>query len=550
MDMIRDLWMKKKAGGSFLCVAACILFLISCARGPSLASNKNTPAAPKHFILTGTADLQGMMTALPAKGKDTQAPVGGISRIATLIKQMKAANPGRVIAVSTGDDLMGTFFHVFKGKAIFTLMSHAGYDLFAPGNHEFDKGPAVFANALSVAGFQTLCSNLAVKNTPLQGKCSPYFLRAYDGVTFGFFSLITQNLPYVTSAEPVRVRRGNARSARQRVALLKEKGADVVIALTHIGARYDRELAARVSGIDIIFGGHSHAYLKKPVVVGKTLIVNGGEKGAFLVKLDFFTGTGGKIIPGKTRYTLIPVRDAIKPDPKVAKLLAAYRKSLPAAVVLGTTDKPWDLSKKAVRQSESSVADLINNLLKKKFKVAVVLNNSGAFRGKKVYPAGNITDIMLQQIDEFRNYAYTLEIQGNYIREILERSAANYGLGGFMQVAGLRYTIDFNAGKQTLAKDASGHLKVAVRGHRVKRIEIQDASGAWTPLNPEKYYRVLTNSFLVDKEGDGYFWFKKYAKNVNNTYSTFYSILSEYVQNHKVVSPPAPDGRIKILGKP
>ena len=118
-----------------------------------------------------------------------------------------------------------------------------------------------------------------------------------------------------------------------------------------------------------------------------------------------------------------------------------------------------------------------------------------------------------------------------------------------MQVAGLRYTLDLNAAKQTLVKDVSGHLKVGARGHRVKQIEIQDKSGTWKSLSPKKYYRVLTNSFLVDKEGDGYFWFRKYAKNVNNTYSTFYSILSEYVQNHKVVSPPAPDGRIKILGK-
>ena len=533
----------------FFCAAACIGLLTSCAGGPSPVSNKIGPDATKHFILTGTADLQGVMTALPAKNDAPGNPVGGISRIATLIKQMKAANPGRVIAVSTGDDLMGTFFHVFKGKAIFTLMSHAGYDIFAPGNHEFDKGPAVFADALTFAGFQILCSNLIVENTPLQGKCRPYLLRDYNGVTFGFFSLITRNLPYVTSAEPVRVTESNICSAKQMVALLKKKGADVIIALTHIGARYDRELAARVSGIDIIFGGHSHGYLKKPAVVGKTLIVNGGEKGAFLVKLDFFTGTAGKIIPGKTDYTLIPVRNTIKPDTEIAKLLSAYRKSLPAAIVLGTTNKPWDLSKKAVRQSESSVADLINNLLRKKFKVSIVLNNSGAFRGKKIYPAGHITDIMLQQIDEFRNYAYTLEIEGRYIREILERSAASYGRGGFMQVAGLRYTLDLNAAKQTLVKDASGHLKVGARGHRVKQIEIQDKSGTWKSLSPKKYYRVLTNSFLVDKEGDGYFWFRKYAKNVNNTYSTFYSILSEYVQNHKVVSPPAPDGRIKILGK-
>ncbi len=81
------------------------------------------------------------------------------------------------------------------------------------------------------------------------------------------------------------------------------------------------------------------------------------------------------------------------------------------------------------------------------------------------------------------------------------------------------------------------------------KIDVQTPSGTWEPLKPEKTYTILTNSFLVDREGDGYFWFKRYGKNVKNTYSTFYSILAEYVQNQHEVSPPDPDGRIKILRK-
>ena len=53
----------------------------------------------------------------------------------------------------------------------------------------------------------------------------------------------------------------------------------------------------------------------------------------------------------------------------------------------------------------------------------------------------------------------------------------------------------------------------------------------------------------MDKEGDGYFWFKRYGQDIKNTYSTFYSILSEYVQNRHEVSPPDPDGRIEIVKK-
>jgi 5'-nucleotidase len=388
-----------------------------------------------------------------------------------------------------------------------------------------------------------------VAGTPLQGKCAPFLLKKYDGITFGFFSLMTEDFPFVTSGAPVHLKVDNITMAKRVVALLRSKGANVIIALTHVGTKKDREIATKVPGIDIIFGGHSHHYLRKLLVVGNTVIVNGGERGTHLVKLDFFVSPEKKLLPEKTLYTLIPINNTLEPDPAVEALLASFRKQLPPAIILGTTNKPWDLSKKAVRLSESGVADLINNLMRKKFKVDIVLNNSGAFRGKKVYPPGKITDTMPKEIDEFRNYAYTLNMKGKYIREILEHSASSYGRGGFMQVSGLRYVIDIARPKQILGKDENGHLKIVTPGHRVVKIEVLSPSGSWEPLNPEKTYNILTNSFLVNKEGDGYFWFKKFGKNSNNTYSTFYSILSEYVQNHHEVSPLNPDGRIKIVGK-
>ncbi len=486
----------------------------------------------------------------PAQEVDRSRPVGGIARIAVLLKLIKSAVPGHVIAVSTGDDLMGPYFHTFKGKAIFTLMSRAGYDIFAPGNHEFDRGPAVFAHALKYAGFRCLGSDLAVKGTPLQGMCRPYLLKRYGDVTFGFFSLLTEDLPYVTSAAPVHLKADNITMANRMVSLLRRKGADVVIALTHVGAKMDREIAKKVYGIDIIFGGHSHRYFRRPLVIGKTLIVNGGEKGTYLVKLDLYVAKNGALLLGKTLYSLIPVNDTLAPDPKVQSLLTSFRKSLPPSIILGTTDKPWDLGVKAVRCSESGVADLVNDLLREKFKVDIVFNNSGAFRGKKVYPPGAITDTMLRQIDEFRNNVFLLEIQGKYIRRVLERSASQYGKGGFMQVSGLRYTLDLTRRKQILARDTHGRLKIAVPGNRVTRIEIQASPGVWKSLEPEKLYKVLTNGFLVNREGDGYFWFKRYGRNIRNTYSTFYSILVEYVQRHHEVSPPDPDGRINILPRP
>jgi len=63
----------------------------------------------------------------------------------------------------------------------------------------------------------------------------------------------------------------------------------------------------------------------------------------------------------------------------------------------------------------------------------------------------------------------------------------------------------------------------------------------------EKNYRVLSNSYMVNQEGDGYFWFKRYGKNPNNTYSTFYSILADFAQEKGVLNPGKPDNRLRIM---
>jgi 5'-nucleotidase len=113
--------------------------------------------------------------------------------------------------------------------------------------------------------------------------------------------------------------------------------------------------------------------------------------------------------------------------------VAAYVEKFPAAIVLGKTEAEWDMHSAVTRKQESPVAEMINDMMRKQFKVDIVLNNGGAFRGNKIYKPGPVTDDMLKEIDEFRQYAYTLKLKGKYLKDILEWSAASYGQGGFLQ---------------------------------------------------------------------------------------------------------------------
>ncbi len=520
------------------------LFII-CSLIVSLYAGSTSKVA--HTItIAGTADLQGMLEPVSGKydldfdGHKEEMTLGGLSRISTLFKQLKIDNPSTV-TVSTGDDLMNRYFHIYKGRAILSSISDVGYELYAFGNHEFDKGSEVLAKALEGTSFQTLCSDLNVSTSALKGKCRPYVIKEFDGVRVGFFSMMTEDLPLVTSERNVTIISDNVTTAKEMVILLKEKESDVIVALSHIGYKADVRLAKQVKGIDLIFGGHSHDYVKKMGRIGKTAIVNGGEKGSQVIKVDIPLTKELKVLHKEMSMTAIPVSQTLRPNESIDKKIVKYKDGFPATIVLGQTKREWDMSKDEIRQDESAVANMINDMMREQFKVDIVLNNGGAFRGQKSYKAGPVTDTMLQEIDEFSNYAYSLKIKGLYLKEILERSAASYGEGGFLHPSGLRYRITLSGQPQLLKEKA-----VIKQGTRVDEVEVL-IDDRWQQLDLDREYTILSNSFIVNQEGDGYFWFNKYGTELKNTYTTFYSLLADFLRREKVLTPGEKDGRIEIL---
>ena len=505
----------------------------------------------RSIAIIGTADLQGMMEPFvqtyEINGSSRKIEGGGIGRIATILKKAQKENPSGTFILSSGDDLMGHYFQTFKGKAIYSLMNKSGYMLYAPGNHEFDKGPEVFSQALDHGGFEVICSDLAVENTSLEGKCIPYKIIDAEGTKIGFFSLMSEDFPLITTPGKVKLSAMNLVSARKMVDLLEDEQCDMIVAITHIGLDQDKAIAQKIKGIDVIFGGHSHEVTRSLVRVNDTLIVNSGEEGSYVVKLELPLDEQHQIKKAEAVYTVIPVIAPLEKDREVENLLEVYKAQLPATVVLGKTTVEWDLTTDTLRKGESNVADLINDLLRDKFNVDIVMNNAGAFRGKKVYPSGNITDTMLHEIDEFSNNAYLMTMEGKYLRQVLEHSASLYGKGGLMQVSGIRYTMDLSKQAQVIKQNDDGIWVIETPGERISGVTIVSKDGTLVPLEESKTYSVLSNTYLVKHSGDGYFWFGKYGTDPKNTYTTFYTIMASYLETHKIMNPKPVDGRLKII---
>ncbi len=141
-------------------------------------------------------------------------------------------------------------------------------------------------------------------------------------------AVIGQAFPYTPIANPrwmmpmwsFGIREGDLREA---VAAARQKGAGVVVLLSHNGFDVDRKLAGRVEGIDVILTGHTHDALPEPVRVGDTLLVASGSHGKFLSRLDL------EVENGRVKdfaFALIPVlADVVAPDPAMARLIADIR---------------------------------------------------------------------------------------------------------------------------------------------------------------------------------------------------------------------------------
>jgi len=110
-----------------------------------------------------------------------------------------------------------------------------------------------------------------------------------------------------------------------------------------------------------------------------------------------------------------------------------------------------------------------------------------------------------------------------------------------MHASGLTYTITL---PNKLQKVEGG--KVVQKGERVTASKILQ-NGKWVEIDPKKEYSVLTNAYIAQQGGDGYFWFATYGTHFQNTYATLASIMVEEVDEHKELTPKDKDGRLTII---
>lgn len=255
----------------------------------------------KRITILHTNDVHSHIEVF-SKGHDKYPNIGGVARRASLIESIRLENPNTLL-FDAGDIFQGTpYFNYFGGEVEFKMMSKLGYDAATIGNHDFDNSIDGLDKQLPHASFDFLIANYDFKNTILDGKTNPYKIFHMDGLKIGVFGLgikldglvdpkLYKETVYL---DPVEM-------TQEMTNILKnEQQCDLVICLSHLGYFYkstpdnicDLNLAKYTRNLDLIIGGHTHTFLKKPTVVrnldDKNLLVNQvGCWGVNLGQIDF-----------------------------------------------------------------------------------------------------------------------------------------------------------------------------------------------------------------------------------------------------------------------
>jgi S-sulfosulfanyl-L-cysteine sulfohydrolase len=377
----------------------------------------------------------------------TYGRIGGLDRLAMVVKRVRAERGDKVLLLDGGDTWQGSLgANRSKGQDMADCMALLKPDAMT-GHWEFTYGTARVEELIKSLGFAFLALN--VRDTEWNEPVfEPMKIFERGGVKI---AVLGQAFPYTPVANPRWLMPKwsfgiREEEVRAQVEKARKSGAQLVVLLSHNGFDVDRKMATRVPGIDVILTGHTHDAIPEAIKIGNTLLIASGSHGKFVSRLDLDVQNGAV---KNFRYKLIPLfADVIAPDAEmtaaIAKARAPYAKEL--SRVVGQADSL--LYRRG--NFNGTFDDVICAALLKERDAEIAL--SPGFRwGTSVLPGQSIT------IEDIHNataitypQVYRTVMSGARLKEVLEDVADNlfnpdpyYQQGGDMvRCGGLGYAID------------------------------------------------------------------------------------------------------------
>ena len=434
----------------------------------------NTPLAYAHTMLD-------YVTLAREYGK-----LGGLDRTSSLIKQIRAdRGEDKVLLLDGGDTWQGSYTSLeTQGLDMLTAMNLLKPDAMV-GHWEFTFGKDRLSQLLEKMNYPFLGGNVFDTEWDEAVFESTQFFEK-GGVNI---AVIGQHFPYTSIANPRHLVEGWSFGIRpeviqKNVDKAKQKGAEIVVLLSHNGFDVDQKLASILNNVDVILTGHTHDAIPEAIKINNTLILSSGSHGKYLGRIDLDV-KNGKVVDFSSN--LIPIfSDIIEPDPEMSDLIDKVRAPYEdecnrivgeAETLLyrrGNFGGPWD----------SVICDAI--IEKRETEISL----SPGFRwGTSILPGQKITiDDIYSQTSMNYPEVYRTEMTGETIKNILEDVCDNifnpdpfFQQGGDMvRVGGLSYTC---RPKSPMGKRIS-NLAILPSGDKIEPSK-KYVVGGWGSINPD-----------------------------------------------------------------
>ena len=462
----------------------------------------------------------------------------GVARVKAALE----AAGKEVILVDNGDAVQGDVIGTLsKGEAIVELMNDVGYDVATIGNHEFDYGMDQFKKNVSLAKFQYVCCNFI--NDKGEAVLKPYTIVEKAGKKIAFVGIDTPEA--FTKSTPKYFQDGEGNfiysfcegndgqdlynKVQETVDAARAEGADYVIALAHLGVDYQSapwtasEVIVNTTGIDVVLDGHSHTDFKLSYGQDFVAVTNkeGNEvihtsTGTTLANVGILTIAGDKItakLVDTSAMKFMDMAGLLAEDNgvgEVVKAAIAKNEELVNTVVAHTdvdlVIKDPVSGERIVRNQETNLGDLCADAYRAMGETDIAFVNGGGVRD--TIPAGDVTYGQIIKVHPFGNALCTVEATGQEILDALEMSVSSMPgeSGGFLQVSGLKFTVDMNV-DSTVVKDEKKMFVEVSGDRRIKDVEVLQEDGTYAPIEPAKTYTLACHNYLLKDMGDGYTMF-------------------------------------------
>jgi sulfur-oxidizing protein SoxB len=405
-------------------------------------------------VKAGTPEAYAFTSLDFAEAARLYGRVGGFAHLATLIARLRADRPGALL-LDGGDTWQGSATSLWtRGADMISATKALGVDVMT-GHWEFTYGEDRLKEAVEreIGAIEFVAHNVHTSDFG-----DPVFrshvLREVNGVPV---AIVGQAFPYTPIAHPRRFVAGWSFGIRedelQRLVDDIRRKARVVVLLSHNGMDVDLKLASRVSGIDVILGGHTHDGVPTPIAVsnagGTTLVTNAGCNGKFVAVLDLDVKAGRL---ADARYRLLPVfANLLAPDPSMARLIERLRAPHRAALSEKLATTEGALYRRG--NFNGSFDEVILEALRTQ-KDAEIAFSPGFRFGPSLLPGEAVTfeDLMGQCAITYPQVTVNA-LSGETIKAVLEDVADNlfnpdpyYQQGGDMvRVSGMSYSCEPNA---------------------------------------------------------------------------------------------------------